>query len=207
MDRPGQRVILGLGVLGSLILGGTAVAQPDLYLKSALSVTGVQDDNLFSTPDSRQGDVITRFTPGIEAGSGSERLSLAGRFALDAERFTEHPELNTPRAREIASFDFQSRPTRLVTFSLHGEYLSTLTPGELNLTTGLAAGRLRARRLAVGPAVNWRVGPATVGSASYTQTMDDLAGAVTAQTRAAALGLERRLSQRDTVTLGYNFGR
>src|SRR5207245_4276191 len=67
MERPRGSVSLGLGLLGIAVLGGTAAAQPDVYLKGTLAVTGVQDDNLFSTPDSRQGDVITRLTPAIEA--------------------------------------------------------------------------------------------------------------------------------------------
>ncbi|OLC54649.1 MAG: hypothetical protein AUH92_03575 [Acidobacteria bacterium 13_1_40CM_4_69_4] len=207
MVRPGKRTRPWLSLLGGLLAAGTAVAQPDLYLKSALSLAGVQDDNLFSTPESRQGDRISRITPEIAAGVRSERLSVAGRYAFDAERYAEHPELDTARAREVASFDLQSRPARLLTFSLHGDYVSTLTPGELNLATGLAAGRLRATRLALSPTVDWRLGPATTGTASYTQTKDDLAGGVAAETRATTVGLERRLSPRDTGTLGYSLSR
>jgi len=207
MERPRRSVGLGLGLIGGVVLGGTAAAQPDLYFKGALSVAGVQDDNLFSTPDSRQGDVITRFSPALEAGVRSEQNSLEGRVAIDAERFARHPELDSSLARQVASLDLRSRAARRVTFSLHGDYLSTLTPGELNLTTGLAAGRLRATRRSAVPAMAWRIGPATTGSASYTLTMDDLAGGIAASTRTAALGLERRLSPRDTGSLGCNLSR
>jgi hypothetical protein len=204
MEHPRRSVGLGLGVLGGVVLGGTAAAQPELYLKGALSVAGVQDDNLFSAPDSRQADVITRFTPGIEAGLRSDSHSLEGRFAIDAERFARHPELDSARARQVASLDWRSRATRRVTFSLHGDDLSTLTPGELNLTTGLAAGRRRATRRSAVPAVAWKIGRAAAGSASYTLTKDDLAGGVAATTHTAALGLERRLSPRDTGSLGWD---
>jgi len=207
MERPRRSASLGLGLLGVVVLGGTAAAQPDFYLKGALSVAGVEDDNLFSTPDSRQGDVITRFTPGIEAGLRSDSHSLEGRLAIDAERFARHPELDSTRARQVASLDLRSRASRRVTFSLRGDYLSTLTPGELNLTTGLAAGRLRATRWSAVPAVTWRIGRATAGNASYTLTRDDLAGGVAAGVQTAVLGLDRRLSPRDTGSLGYTLSR
>jgi hypothetical protein len=202
-----RRKRIMIGVLGGLVLRGTALAQPDLHVRGALSLSGVQDDNLFSAPaDSREGDFISRLTPEVEGGVTSARLSLAGRYSLDAERYSEHPELDTARARELASIDLQSRPARLLKFSLHGDYLSTLTPGDLNPTTGLSAGRLRARRVAAGPAVDWRMGPKTSANASCTLTRDDMASGIAAGTRTTTLGLQRRLSPRDTGSLVYTLG-
>ena len=207
MSRRGKRVKPGIALLGVIVFGGRALAEPDLYLNGSLSLGGARDDNLFYTAESRQSDVISRLTPELEAGSRSERLTLAGRWALDAERFADHTELNTNRARESASFDLHSRWSRPLTFSLHGDYLSTLTPGELNLATGLSAGRRRARRVSGGPSLDWKLGPTTDGTLGYTLTKDDLVGGIPAQTRAAALGLEHRLSPRTTATAGYNFNR
>jgi len=207
MNRRTGRLLPWLGLVASLILGGAALAQPDLYLTGAMSVSGVQDDNLFFSPGSRQHDTITRFTPEIVAGLRSERLSLASRLGVDAERFAEHPELDTTRARQFASIDVQSRASGRLTLSLRGDYLSTLSPGELNVTTGFAEGRLRATRRSVAPAADWRFGPHTVGTVSMGLTLDDLAGGVSAETRSAALGLEHRMSQRDTGTLRYDVSR
>jgi len=207
LARPGRRSAVGPGILAGVVLAGTAAAQPDLDLKGSLSISGVQDDNLFYTSESRERDVITRLTPGAEAGLRSDRFSLAGRYSLDVERFAQHPELDSDRAREFAAFDLQSRPGHRATLSLHGDYVSTLSPGELNLTTGLAAGRARARRLSVSPSLGWRLGPGTDWSLGYTQTRDDLAGGVAGDTRAAALGLNHRLSPRDTASVGYNYSR
>src|SRR5207245_11593673 len=103
----GRRVAQGVGLLGGILLGGTATAQPDLYANGTLSLAGVRDDNLFFTAESRQSDLITRLTPRFEAGSRWERLSLSGRWSLDAERFAEHPDLDTNRARESAAFDLR----------------------------------------------------------------------------------------------------
>ena len=204
----GGRKRVMLGILGGLVLRGTALAQPDPYVKGALSLSRVQDDNLFSAPaDSREGDFISRLTPEVEGGLRSPRFSLAGRYTLDAERFAEHQELDTSRARELASVDLQSDLARSLKLSLHGDYLSTLTPGELNLTTGLSAGRLRATRVSAGPTVDWRIGPRTDATASCTLTRDDMVSGIAAATQIATLGLQRQLSSRDTGSLVYTLGR
>ncbi|HMC83389.1 MAG TPA: hypothetical protein VKL61_09170 [Candidatus Polarisedimenticolia bacterium] len=207
MSRRGRRAVAGIGLLGGMVLGGTAMARPDLYFDGSLSLAGVQDDNLFYTAESPQRDVISRLTPGIEAGSRSERLTLSGRWSLDAERFADHSELDTNRARESAAFDLHSRLSRPLSLSLHGDYLSTLTPGELNPATGLAAGRSRARRLSVRPSLDWKLGPTTVGTFGYTRMKDDLVGGVAADTRSTTLGLDHHPTPRDTLSTHYDFSR
>ena len=183
------------------------MAQPDVYLKGTLSLAEVRDDNLFYTSESRQSDVISRLTPGFEAGSRAQRFDIAGRWALDVERFADHTELDTDRARESAGFDLHARLSRPVTFSLHGDYLSTLTPGELNLTTGLSGGRARARRSSASPSIAWKLGPATDGTLAYTWSRDILAGGFRMDTRSPTLGLQHHLSSRDTTTADYGFSR
>jgi len=66
MDRRGWRIVSELGILGSLAFWGAAGAQPEPYARGSLTLSGVQDSNLFSaTGDSRQGDSISRLTPEI----------------------------------------------------------------------------------------------------------------------------------------------
>ncbi|HYS07033.1 MAG TPA: hypothetical protein VEW47_17790 [Candidatus Dormibacteraeota bacterium] len=207
MTGRGGRVAQGIGFLGGIVFGGAAMAQPDLYLKGSLSLAEVRDDNLFYTPESRESDVISRLTPGIEAGSRAPRFDIAGRWALDVERFADHPELDTDRARESAALDLHTRLSRPVTFSLHGDYVSTLTPGELNLATGLAGGRARARRFSASPSIAWKLGRATDGTFAYARTKDDLAGGSRTDTRSSTLGLEHHHSPRDTMTADYGFSR
>lgn len=189
-------------ICGGLLFHGAASARSDCSVRGALSLTGVEDDNLFSTPGTGTEDRITRLTPQVGADYRSARLSIAGRYALDAERYAEHPELDTSRARQHAAIDLSARPSHRVGLALHGDYQTTLTPGgDFNLATGLAAGRVRARRLEVRPSIDWRSGPASGGSLTFTQTMDDLAGGTATETRAAALELERRTSPRNTASL------
>jgi hypothetical protein len=203
----GGRVAQGIGFLGGIVFGGAAMAQPDVYLKGTLSLAEVRDDNLFYTSESRQSDVISRLTPGFEAGSRAQRFDIASQWALDVERFADHTELDTDRARESAGLDLHARLSRPLTFSLHGDYLSTLTPGELNLTTGLSAGRARARRLSASPSIAWRLGPTTDGTLACTWSRDDLAGGFRMDTRSPTLGLQHHLSPRDTTTADYSFSR
>jgi len=183
------------------------MAKPDLYFDGTLSLAGVRDDNLFYTAASRESDTITRLTPGFATGSRSDRLTLGGRWGLDIERFAEHSELDTNRAREAASADLRARLGSPVTFTLHGDYLSTLTPGELNLTTGLSEGRARARRFSAGPAFLVKGSPATDMSFGYTLTKDDLAGGVSGDTRTLTAGLVHRLSARTSTTADYSYSR
>jgi hypothetical protein len=201
----GGRVAQGIGFLGGIVFGGAAMAQPDVYLKGTLSLAEVRDDNLFYTSESRQSDVISRLTPGFEAGSRAQRFDIVSRWALDVERFADHTELDTDRARESAGLDLHTRLSRPVTFSLHGDYLSTLTPGELNLTTGLSGGRARARRSSASPSIAWKLGPTTDGTLAYTRTRDDLAGGSRTDSQSSALRLEHHPSSRNTTTADYSF--
>lgn len=195
-------LVPGMLICGGLLFHGAASARSDFSVNGALSMTGVEDDNLFSTPGTGTRDRISRLTPRFGADYRSARLSLAGRYSLDAERYAEHPELDTSRARQHGAFDLSARPSHRLGLALHGDYQATLTPGgDLNLATGLAAGRVRARRLEVRPSIDWRSGPSTGGSVTWTQTMDDLAGGASTGTRTAALELERRTSPRNTASL------
>ena len=201
---PGRRppLVPGMLICGGLLFHQAASARSDVSLRGALSLTGVEDDNLFSTPGEETEDRITRLTPQVDARYRSARLSLAGRYALDAERYAEHPELDTSRARQHAALDLSARPSHRIGLALHGGYQTTLTPGgDLNLATGLAAGRVRARRLEVRPSIDWRSGPSSGGSVTFTQTTDSLAGGESTGTRSGAIELERRTSPRNTASL------
>ena len=195
-------LVPGMLICGGLLFHGAASARSDVSGFGELSLTGVEDDNLFSAPGTGTGDRISRLTPRVGADYRSARLSLAGRYSLDAERYAEHPELDTSRARQHAALDLAARPSHRVGLALHGDYQTTLTPGgDLNLATGLAAGRVRARRLELRPSIDWRSGPASGGSLTITQTTDSLVGGAATGTRAAALELERRTSPRNTASL------
>ncbi len=198
-----RSIVLPLIVLGGLLIPVGAPAQSDFYAVPSFSLTELYDDNLFSSPARREMDFITRLGPGIEAGHLSTPVTLLGRYAFDAELFARHPELNETRANQRAALEFRYRPVRRLTLTVNGTYVNTHTPGELNVETALAVGRLRARRLAVDSSVAYHVDRFTTGTIGYAFTKDMLAEGVGNRTHAVTLGVDRRITSRDTGSLGY----
>ena len=66
-----------------------------------VGVTVAQDGALLVSDDGS--DSIWRVSPAVEPEYRSMPWIIAGRVAIDAERFTAHPELNTIAAREHAA--------------------------------------------------------------------------------------------------------
>jgi hypothetical protein len=196
-------VLLALGVLAP----PGAEAQPGFYATPSLSVGEVYDDNLFSTPTRRQSDLISRFSPALEAAYRSAPLTLLGRYGFDAELYAEHPELNEAQVRQDASFELQSRPTPTLRFGLTGIFRETQTAGELNVETGLAAGRVRAQRLTLASSAGWQLGPRTEATIDGEAADDEVARGIDAQTYTASAGLTRELTPRDVGRLGLTFRR
>jgi hypothetical protein len=200
-----RAVALALALAPAVLAPALARAQAGFYVTPSLAVAEVYDDNLFSTPSRREKDFISRLTSMVEAGYRSAPLTLLGRYAFDAEFYVDHPELDNPLARQEAAVELISRPTELLTLSLDGAFAATERPGDLNLETGLAAGRVRARRLSVSPAIAYRFDPLSAGIADYTYTVDEESGGLETRTHIGDLRLDRRVTRRDIGSLGYTF--
>ncbi|MBI4011598.1 MAG: hypothetical protein HY359_04760 [Candidatus Rokubacteria bacterium] len=197
-------VFIGIIVLGQLFLSVAVRAQSSLVVTPSVSLTEVYDDNLFSTSDRREADVISRFGLGLRAAYESAPLRLLGAYSLDAEVFGDHPKLTDPAARQEVRVELEHRPTRRLKLSLTGEYADTHAAGEFNVATGLEPGRVRAERLSVGPSLAYRFDPLTTGTATYRFTRDRAEGVVT-ESHVADIGLDRRVTARDTAGLSYGF--
>jgi hypothetical protein len=87
-----------------LSASAVATAAQGLTLVPSIGTSVVYDDNLFQRPDP-VGDFSVRFSPRLEAARQSQKLAISSRFALDADRFAQHPELSTARARQDAAVD------------------------------------------------------------------------------------------------------
>jgi hypothetical protein len=167
----------------------------------------VYDDNLFSTPTRRRADFISRFSPALEAGYRSAPLTLLARYGFDAEIYAQHPELNDAQARQEASVELQGRPTPTLRLALTGAFLETQTAGELNVETGLSAGRVRAQRMSLATSAGWQLGPRTEATAEGETADDEVAGGISTRTYTAGVRLERELTPRDAGRVGYTFRR
>jgi hypothetical protein len=104
--------------------------------------------------------------------------------------------------RQRGSLELKATPDQVLTLSLSVAYYQTRTPQELNLTTGLAVGRVRAERYTTNPGFTYRFDPLTTVKGDYTYSKDLLAG-ITIDSHIENLVLDHRLSPRDTVGPGY----
>jgi len=181
-----------------------ADAQQMFRLNPSISMTEAYDSNLFFTPSNREGDSIFRVSPAIEPEYRSMPWTIVGRFALDAERFTAHPELNTIQAREHAALDVRYRPAPRWAFGAATEFSKTQTPGELNVLTAVTLARANASRLAIRPSVTYDFDAVTQGKLEYSCTDDRLAGSPRLWAQTATVSVDRRTSSRDTASVGYS---
>jgi hypothetical protein len=181
-------------------------AQAGWMLEPSLSLTEVYDDNLFSEASGRERDLITRLSPGLESGYESSPLTLLGRYSFDAENFAEHKELSDVQARREASIEFRYLPVGRFTLAFEGSYLETLTPTELHPEAALEAGRFQARRLSLHPSAIYRFTRFTTGRLAATLTREEAFG-VRTYIRTATLGVDRRITSRNTGSLDYAFSR
>jgi hypothetical protein len=172
----------------------------------ALAVSEVYDDNLFATVTAVEADTISRLEPSLELRYRDPRLSAEARGSIDAERYQDHPALNTALARREVSVSSQLELSA-VTLAARGGYFRTLTAGELNLTTGIQPGRIEGSRLSSVESIAYRFGPRTSGAVEYEFSRDRLLDGLPTDTHSARIVLERLLGPRDTGGLGYRYQR
>jgi hypothetical protein len=192
-------MVLALGVM----MSRAAVAQDVVDVRPSVSITQVYDTNLLSTPSDHRGDFITRVSPGVDYSHRSTIWTLVGRYAVNAERFTNSPEFSALGARQHATVGFGYRPTPRVTFAADTAFYRTETPGELNTETGLALTRATAEQVEARASLTRQIDPLTGATVEYSLTDGRLAGSFRTQTHAVRIGAERRVSPRDTVSVDY----
>jgi hypothetical protein len=168
-------------------------------------VSEAHDDNLFSSPAARESDAIFRLSPDLRATYRATALAVLARFGLDSERYAEHGELDDPSARTRAGLDLRYRPRRTWEFSFSGLDFTTNNAGELNTATGIAVGRLKARRTTLAPTVLHRLTAAATASLGY--SFDEFRGGGNARTETFTARLEQRRGARDTVEATYRIRR
>lgn len=198
-------LVLVLSLVGGFVIPTLAQAQAGFYVTPSLTFSQVYDDNLFSAPSGRdtERDIISRFSPGIQAGYQSTPLTLLARYGFDAEVFPDHPDLTTAQARQRASIDFRYLPTPFLTLSLTSAYTETETPGELNVQTALEGGRGHALSYSFNPSIGYQFDSFTGGRIGYTFTRGEQSGGVASDTHIANLGLDRRITSWDSLGLDY----
>lgn len=181
----------------------TALADSTLYMSPGLSIGRMYDDNLFFTSVNRQSSSLWRISPAIEGGYLSEPLTFAGYYTVDAERYAQHPELDGNTVRRDETVDFSYKPNERLDITADASYISTDTPAELTLGTGLSFGRTRARVYTAHPTSDYRFDAVTTGRAGFDYEKDELAGGLHTLVRTGTLGLDHATSERATWSLNY----
>jgi hypothetical protein len=192
--------VLAIAAVGALAAGLPTAAHAQRVLIAPSASAGlVLDDNLFTTaePDARA-DTILRVTPGLSASRETATTYLFGEYRFDAERYQDNPGLTTPLARQTAGGVARVRTSARTTYTFSGGYDSTTTASELNQTTGLLTGRVRARRWYGGPQVEYAFTPVTSLTARYDLSDDKIAGE-RITTHAAEVRLAHALSPRNEL--------
>jgi len=138
-----MRMIVAL--VGILVAASAAVYAQGFSVAPSFGISEMYDDNLFYRP-AAAGDMITRVSSRVDAAFLSELHAFSARYALDADRFADHPDLTTMQARLDAGFEEQYHATRRLTFNGTAAFIETETPSELNLASALTPGRARACR-------------------------------------------------------------
>ena len=170
-------------------------------------MTTISDSNLLASASVAQADVIARVTPSIDADIRSKRVTIAGRFSLDAERFAANPALSALQARRFGSLDARFRWQPRLTISGEGSFLTTTMPGELNAVSGLVLARGRASRVAFSPSVSYRLSPRTESSVKYAFAQDRLESAAAMTASSAVAGVSHRVSRRNVARVDYDVRR
>jgi hypothetical protein len=204
-DARPSRAAAGFVLALVMLCGGlnsSLLAQESFHVRPLFSVAQVYDSNLFSSSVQPQADFVSRLSPGIDTGYRTRLVDFRSRYMLDLDHFSRMPAQTTAGGRHAASADLRYAPSRRVAVTIDAGFTRTHTPGELSTVTGLTFGRAAAERLEVRPTIVRELDSRTSGSIGYTFQTDRLAGAGM-RAHGAVVGVDRELSRRNLVGLGY----
>jgi hypothetical protein len=190
-------------VIALIHAAGTTVAAQAVSFTPSVGASAVYDDNVFHQPGG-DGDVVTRFSPRFDSSYKSERLSLSGRYALDADRFARHPELTTAHGRQEAAVDVHYNSSRRFVLGGTASLAEAAAAVDVAQVSGLAPGRARTRRMTLNPSATYQFGPRADVKLGYTITTESLQGGVDVTTHTATSALERHLSDRNSLQIEYS---
>jgi hypothetical protein len=181
---------------------GPAFGQSSVTVAPSVAAGPVYDTNVFFTP-TPEADLIWRLTCGLATEKMGPRSNFAAQYSFDAEQFRDHPSLSTPLAHQIGEARTQWRPSSAVTAAINGGYERTLHPADLNLTTGLAIGRLQAWRGSGGTDLKIRGGAHTEVGLGYQFTRDVVEAGGDVNTHAGRVEVTQETGVHDALHLKY----
>ena len=196
-------LILAIGI--SAAVPANLHAQGRLRIQPFIGAAAGHDSDVFSTPQNPRADFITRVRPGVMTKFESPQMKLSGRYAFECERFARYSDLTRLDARQEADVNLAYRLTPRTSVSASAGWMTTHTPRDFNVQTGLTAPRAAARRLAGHASVTRQLDTVTSTDIGYSVTEDRLDGFLTTTTHNAVASLERRVSERTQVRGAFRF--
>jgi len=182
---------------------GVCHGQATTVVTPGLSVGYAYDDNVLWRP-AAESDRVLRVSPTLTFTRDTLRSRWAGDFLLDTERFSRARSLTTALARQHAAITGERRVSAASSVELNAAYDNSVTPTDLNVTTGLGLGRTRAWRWYAGPAASQAITSRTLVRASYRLTGDYAATTSDVLTHDAGAGVEFAKTPRTTLLARYN---
>jgi len=191
--------------IGLLLVPAPAGAQSERYGTVSFSSTQTYESNLFAAPASRdpQPDLVFQLGPAFEVGRVSPALKLVARYGLAAERYVDQVTLNKALARQDAAIELH-RTSRRTTLDAKTSYVDTRTPRELNLESGIAVGRARAKRFSTDSTMTYDWSRSVRLDLSYLFTGDALERGAVSRAHNAGFGVARHSGARGTQRIDYH---
>ncbi len=132
---------LQIGWLLVMLAPLPALAQQGFQFVPGITLSEAYDDDLAPAGPKA---IFTELSPTTTLGYGSERFSLVGHAALDAEAADAAPFAQTPFLRFASDAQLMGRLTDRLTFNANGTFWDTNTPRDINVLTGIDPGAERA---------------------------------------------------------------
>jgi hypothetical protein len=189
----------------ALAAPAAAAAQTGTYGSTSFTASHTYESNLFAKPESLgpEADFISQIGPSVIAGYQSLPFEFAVNYGILAERYQRHTELNDAAARQQAGLTLRYRPRERFAVHADASYISTQTPAEFNLQSGLDVGRAPAARFALASTATFKVTPAAAIDATYALDRDVMVGHMTSTTQRVRAGIGTRTGIRNAYRLDY----
>lgn len=193
-------------VAGTALLATAAAAQTGgYYFVPSITVSAVHDDNIYFDAVDEVDDRITRLSPALDIGYQSDNLRWDASYTFDSEAYDDNDTLDSWLMRRFARASIEYSPDQQLTWFANADFSNSLTPGELNLLTGLEPGRREAERVSVNPGVRYAFSGATTAALDYQWSNDELDGGVEADAHITTADLQHVLNGENTLTVGYTY--
>jgi hypothetical protein len=184
-----------------------AFAQTGFFFVPSVTVSRVNDDNIFFTSDDKETDQITRISPALEAGYESARLSWDTVLSQDSEDYKDNSQLDSNRIRRAVNLNAQYLATPRMTLNGRAAWLKTETPSDIDIISGLPQGRFNAESYLIEPTLEYRFSAASTGSLIYQFEDIKIPELASSDAHTAGLRFEHSLSSENVLTTGYFYRR